>query len=314
MKKYKNSKIFLAGHKGLVGSAIYDKLRLSGYKSLIVKKRKELDLTNSDKVLKFLKKTKPDYIIIAAAKVGGIKANKNLSGQFIYENLCIQNNLIDGAYKIGVKKLIFLGSSCIYPRLSKQPIKEKYLLEGPLEKTNEAYAIAKIAGVKMCEYYNKQYSTNFLSLMPCNTFGKNDNYDLESSHFLPALIKKIYQAKIKNEKFVELWGNGKTLREVIYVEDIANAVIHFLFTNTSHNLINIGTEKEMSIEDYANKIMKILGIKIKIKYINKTLTGTPRKVLDCKLAKSYNWRAKFSVYDGLKETIKDFEKNYLKYN
>tara|TARA_X000000950_G_C13917964_1_gene661909 strand:+ start:2053 stop:2997 length:945 start_codon:yes stop_codon:yes gene_type:complete len=314
MKKYKNSKIFLAGHNGLVGSTIYRKLKLKGFKKILVKNRNELDLKNSVKVLNFLKKNNPDYIIIAAAKVGGIKANNDLSGQFIFENLCIQNNLIDGAYKIGVKKLIFLGSSCIYPRLSKQPIKEKYLLDGPLEKTNEAYSIAKIAGVKMCEYYNKQYSTNFLSLMPCNTFGKNDNYDLDSSHFLPALIKKLYQSKIKKKKSVELWGNGKTLREVIYVEDIANAVIHFLFTRTNHNLINIGTEKEMSIEDYAKLIMKILDFKIRIKYINKTLTGTPRKILDCSLAKSYNWSANISIQDGLKETIADFKKNYKKYS
>ena len=314
MKKYKNSKIFLAGHNGLVGSTIYRKLKLKGFKKILVKNRNELDLKNSVKVLNFLKKNNPDYIIIAAAKVGGIKANNDLSGQFIFENLCIQNNLIDGAYKIGVKKLIFLGSSCIYPRLSKQPIKEKYLLDGPLEKTNEAYSIAKIAGVKMCEYYNKQYSTNFLSLMPCNTFGKNDNYDLDSSHFLPALIKKLYQSKIKKKKSVELWGNGKTLREVIYVEDIANAVIHFLFTRTNHNLINIGTEKEMSIEDYAKLIMKILDFKIRIKYINKTLTGTPRKILDCSLSKSYNWSANISIQDGLKETIADFKKNYKKYS
>ena len=313
MKKYKNSKIFIAGHNGLVGSAIYNKLKLEGYKKIIVKNRKDLDLKNSKKVFNFLKKKKPEYIIIAAAKVGGIKANNDLSGQFIYENLAIQNNLIDGAYRIGVKKLIFLGSSCIYQRLSKQPIKEKYLLTGILEKTNEAYAIAKIAGVKMCEYYNKQYSTNFISLMPCNTFGKNDNYDLDKSHFLPALIKKIYLAKIKKKKHVELWGNGKTLREAIYVDDIADAVIHFLFTKTKHNLINIGTEKEMSIENYAKNIMKILQFKTKIKYINKTLTGTPRKVLDCGIAKSYKWKPKYSIYEGLRETLDDFQKNYKKY-
>lgn len=314
MKKYKNSKIFLAGHKGLVGSAIYNKLKSEGYKKIIVKNRKELDLKDSKKVLNFLKKKKPEFLIIAAAKVGGIKANNDLSGQFIFENLSIQNNLIDGAYRAGVKKLIFLGSSCIYPRSSKQPIKEKYLMTGLLEKTNEAYAIAKIAGVKMCEYYNKQYSTNFISLMPCNTFGKNDNYDLDNSHFLPALIKKIYLAKIKKKKYVELWGNGKTLREAIYVEDIADAVIHFLFTKTKHNLINIGTEKEMSIENYAKSIMKILRFKIRIKYVNKTLTGTPRKVLDCSIAKSYKWKPKYTIYEGLKKTLDDFEENYKKYN
>ena len=314
MKKYKNSKIFLAGHKGLVGSAIYNKLKSEGYKKIIVKNRKELDLKDSKKVLNFLKKKKPEFLIIAAAKVGGIKANNDLSGQFIFENLSIQNNLIDGAYRAGVKKLIFLGSSCIYPRSSKQPIKEKYLMTGLLEKTNEAYAIAKIAGVKMCEYYNKQYSTNFISLMPCNTFGKNDNYDLDKSHFLPALIKKIYLAKIKKKKHVELWGNGKTLREAIYVDDIADAVIHFLFTKTKHNLINIGTEKEMSIENYAKSIMKILRFKIRIKYVNKTLTGTPRKVLDCSIAKSYKWKPKYTIYEGLKKTLDDFEENYKKYN
>jgi|TARA_Y100000294_G_scaffold88151_1_gene82300 GDP-L-fucose synthase len=313
MKKYKNAKIFLAGHNGLVGSAIYQRLISKGFKKIITKNRKELDLRDSSKVKKFLAKNKPEYIIIAAARVGGIKANNDQSGEFIFENLTIQNNLIDGGYRIGVKKLIFLGSSCIYPKFSKQPIKEKYLLESELEKTNEAYAIAKIAGVKLCEYYNKQYSTNFLSLMPCNTFGKNDNYNLDSSHFLPALIKKIYLAKIKNKNFVELWGNGKTLRELIYVDDVADAVVHFLFKKTKHHLINIGTEKEMTIENYAKIIMKILNLNLKIKYINKKLTGTPRKVLDCSLAKSYKWKSKIKIEDGLKTTIKDFKKNFKTY-
>ena len=313
MKKYKNAKIFLAGHNGLVGSAIYRKLISKGFNKIIIKNRKELDLRDNARVIKFLKKNKPKYIIIAAARVGGIKANNDKSGEFIFENLSIQNNLIDGAYRIGVKKLIFLGSSCIYPKFSKQPIKEKYLLQSRLEETNEAYAIAKIAGVKLCEYYNKQYSTNFLSLMPCNTFGINDNYNLDSSHFLPALIKKIYLSKIKNKNFVELWGNGKTLRELIYVDDVADAVVHFLFKKTKHHLINIGTEKELTIENYAKIIMRILNLNLKIKYINKKLTGTPRKVLDCSIAKSYKWKSKIKIQDGLKITIKDFIKNFKSY-
>ena len=313
IKKFKNSSIFLAGHKGLVGSAIYRKLILLGFKKVLTASRKELDLVNKEKVYKFLKINKPKYIIVAAAKVGGIKANSEKSADFIFENLSIQNNLINGAFQNNAKKLIFLGSSCIYPKLSKQPIKEKYLLTGPLEKTNEAYAIAKIAGVKLCEHYNKQYKTDFISLMPCNTFGINDNYNLNTSHFLPALIKKIFYAKQNNSKEIKLWGNGKTLRELIYVDDVAYGAIYFLFKKTKHNLINIGTQKEMSIEQYANLIMKIMNVKLKIKYINKSLIGTPRKVLDCSLARSYNWKPQFSIKQGLQLTINDYEKNFKKY-
>ncbi len=225
-------KIFLAGHKGLVGSAILRKLKAAGYKNVINIDRKNLDLLNQAEVFKFLEINKPSAVIIAAAKVGGIQANKQNSAEFIYENLAIQNNLIHGSYMAGIKNLIFLGSSCIYPRNSKQPIKEEYLLSGSLEKTNEAYAVAKIAGVKICEYYNRQYKLNYKSLMPCNTFGPNDNYNLFSSHFFPALISKIMQAVKNNKKYICLLGNGKTQRELIYVDDVADAVIFFLFKKT----------------------------------------------------------------------------------
>lgn len=309
----KKSKIFVAGHKGLVGSAIIRKLEKLNFKNIIVATKKELDLRDQKKVNNFLSKHKPKSVIIAAAKVGGIKTNNELTAEFIYDNLQIQNNLINSAYQNKVKNLVYLGSSCIYPKFSKQPIKEQYLLTGKLEKTNEAYAIAKIAGVKMCEYYNKQYNTNYKSLMPCNTFGPNDNYDLLSSHFLPALIRKIYEAKSKKKKYVELWGDGKTMRELIYVDDIADAVIFFLFKKTNQNLINIGTQKEYSIEEYAKIIMDIFDVNLKIKYINKSLVGSPRKIMDCSLAKRLGWQSKTDIYEGIKVSIKDFEENVKKY-
>lgn len=312
-KKSKNSKIFLAGHKGLVGSSILKKLESQGYKKLLTIDKEKLDLRNQKKVELYFKKNKPEFVIIAAAKVGGIKANNEFGAQFIYDNLQIQNNLLHISYKYKVKSLIFLGSSCIYPKLCKQPIKEKYLLNSELEKTNEAYAVAKIAGVKMCEYYNEQYSTNFKSLMPCNTFGPNDNYNFSSSHFLPALIRKIYEAKKNNAKSIKLWGNGKTKREVIYVDDLADAVIFFLFKKTKYNLINIGTQKEFSILQYAKIIMKELGVDLKINYINKSLVGTPRKILDCSLANKLGWKSKISIENGIQLAIKDFIKNYGKY-
>ncbi len=314
MKKNKSKKIFLAGHNGLVGSAILKKLNLKkkNHKILTINK-KNLDLRNQKKVFDFFKKNKPQYVIIAAAKVGGIKANNDYGADFIYDNLQIQNNIIHAAYENRVKSLIFLGSSCIYPKFSKQPIKEKYLLNSELEKTNEAYAVAKIAGVKMCQYYNQQYQTNFKSLMPCNTYGPNDNYNTETSHFLPALIRKIYEAKINNKKILELWGNGKTKRELIFVDDLADATIFFLFKKTNQDLINIGTQKEFTILKYAKVIMKQLNINLKIKYINKSLVGTPRKILDCSVAKSNGWKYSTSIENGINLTIKDFIKNYHRY-
>tara|TARA_B100000787_G_scaffold158606_1_gene136146 strand:+ start:181 stop:1125 length:945 start_codon:yes stop_codon:yes gene_type:complete len=309
----KKLKIFVAGHNGLVGSAIVKYLKSNNYENIIVADKKKLDLINQKQVNIFLKNKKPDAVIIAAAKVGGIKTNNNKTAEFIYENLMIQSNLIHGAYKMKVKSLIFLGSSCIYPKFCKQPIKEKYLLSGNLEKTNEAYAVAKISGVKMCEYYNQQYGTNFKSLMPTNTFGPNDNYNLDTSHFLPALIRKIYEAKVNKKTFIELWGNGKSKRELVDVNDLASASIYFLFKDTKNFLINVGSGKDYSITYYAKKIMKILNVDLKIKYINKHLIGTPRKILDTTLAKNLGWKAKISLDTGLKITIKDFVKNYKKY-
>lgn len=306
-----NTKIFLAGHKGLVGSAILRKLKATGYKNVLNIDRKNLDLLNQAEVFKFLEINKPSAVIIAAAKVGGIQANKQNSAEFIYENLAIQNNLIHGSYMAGIKNLIFLGSSCIYPRNSKQPIKEEYLLSGSLEKTNEAYAVAKIAGVKICEYYNRQYKLNYKSLMPCNTFGPNDNYNLFSSHFFPALISKIMQAVKNNKKYICLLGNGKTQRELIYVDDVADAIVFFLFKKTKSFLINIGTGREMTIEQYAKLIMDLIKKKLNIKYTKKHLTGTPRKVLDCSLAKKYGWIAKCNLNDSILATIRDYKKYYL---
>ena len=303
-------KIFLAGHKGLVGSAIYRKLIEKKYKNIIIADKKKLDLLNQNSVFKFIKEKKPEVVIIAAARVGGVYHNNIHGADFIYENLQIQNNLIHGSFKNKVKKVIFLGSSCIYPKKSKQPIKEKYLLTGKLEETNEPYAIAKIAGVKMCEAYNRQYKTNYICLMPSNAYGPNDNYHSLNSHFFPALIKKAYKCKIKNKKIFELWGTGKPLRELIYVDDVADACVYFMKKNIKETLINIGTGKDMRIRDYAKFLIKKLNLKVKIKYNKKKPDGVYRKVLDVKLAKKYGWKSKFTLDKGFEITYRDFLKNY----
>ena len=310
-----NSKIYVAGHRGLVGSAIVKKLIQKGYKNIIVADRKKLDLTNQSKVLLFLKKKKPDFIFIAAAKVGGIYSNNNYKAEFIQENLSIQTNLIHSAYLCGIKNLIFLGSSCVYPRECKQPIKEEYLLSGPLEKTNDAYAVAKIAGIKMCQSYNEQYKTNYKCLMPTNTYGPNDNYDPLNSHFLPSLIRKVHLIKEKKSKYLFLWGNGKPKRELIYVDDLADACLYFMKKKTVHHLINIGTGKDFSIEYYAKQILKILipGKKVLIKYEKSKPNGTPRKVLDVSLAKKYGWNAKSNFKNSIIQTYNLFlKKNFIK--
>ena len=300
----KNSKIYVAGHKGLVGNAILRKLKRSGYKKLIYVSRSELDLTSQKKVLEFLRKNKPAFIFIAAAKVGGIYSNNKYKAEFIYENLSIQTNLIHSAYLSGIKNLIFLGSSCVYPRDCKQPIKEKYLLNGPLEKTNDAYAIAKIAGIKMCQSYNDQYKTNYKCLMPTNTFGPGDNYHDLNSHFFPALIKKIHYVKKNSKKKLVLWGNGLAKREVIYVDDLADACIYFMNKKVQESVINIGTGKDYSIRDYLKLIIKLIipNKKIKIQYDKTKPNGTPRKVLDVSLAKKYGWRAKTTLKDSILKT------------
>ena len=295
----------------MVGSAILRCLKNKGYKNIITVSKKKLNFLDQKKTEKFLLKSKPDFVIIAAARVGGILANQNYKANFIYENLMIQTNIIHSSYKAGVKKLIFLGSSCIYPKFAKQPIKESYILSGSLEPTNDAYSIAKIAGVKMCEAYNKQYGLNYICLMPTNMYGPNDNYDNSNSHFFPALIKKIYMAKKNNKKEIILWGNGKAKRELMYVDDIAEACEFFLKKRTNSSLINIGSGKEKTIKNYATFIMKKLGFKIKIRYDKKKPNGTPRKKVNCSLAKSYGWISKFDLEKGFEITFKDFLSQHL---
>ena len=304
----KNSKIFVAGHNGLVGSAIVRKLKDEGYKKIITANRKKLDLTNQSQVLKFLRKKKPHFIFIAAAKVGGIYSNNKYRAEFIYSNLSIQINIIHSAYMSKIKDLIFLGSSCVYPRFCKQPIKESYLLNGELEKTNEPYAIAKIAGIKMCESYNHQYKTNYKCLMPTNTFGPNDNYDPLNSHFFPSLLRKVHQLKNKKNKNLVLWGDGSAKRELIFVDDLAEACVHFMKKKTKESLINIGTGKDFTIKQYANIIQKTIYPQKKIKIIfDKTKpNGTLRKVLSVDLAKKYGWKAKTNIQKAIKITYKDY--------
>ena len=304
----KNTKIFLAGHRGLVGSAILRKLIKKNYKNIILADKKKLNLLDQKKVFNFLRKKKPKIVIIAAAKVGGIYHNSTKGAEFIYENLQIQNNLIHGSFKNNIKKLVFLGSSCIYPKNSKQPIKEEYLLSGKLEESNLPYATAKIAGIKMCEAYNKQYKTNYICLMPTNTFGPNDNYNLLNSHFFPALIKKAHECKINNKKTIEVWGSGKPFREIIFVDDLADACIFFMNKNIKEPLINIGSGKDMRIRDYVRFLIKKLDLKVKIKFIKSKPDGVFRKVLDVSKAKKYGWKAKTSLNDGFNITYKDFLK------
>ena len=302
----KKSKIFLAGHNGMVGSSILRLLIRKKYKKIYTTNKSKLDLLSQIKTLKYLKSIKPDFVIIAAAKVGGIMANKKYKGDFIYQNIMIQTNLIHASFLAGVKKVIFLGSSCVYPKHAKQPIKENSLLSGYLEQTNDAYAIAKIAGIKMCEAYNNQYNLNYLCLMPANLYGPKDNYDLHNSHFYPALISKIHQAKIKKKKFINIWGNGKALRELLYVDDLANACEFFLKKKTKHSLINIGSNNEKTILNYAKFIMKKLNVNLKIKFEYKKPNGTPRKKLNTNLAKEYGWKSKVNLEKGFDYTYKDF--------
>ena len=312
MNLNKNSRIYIAGHNGMVGSAVYNLLKKKKYNNIITASRKTLDLLNQKKTENFLKKTRPNFVIIAAAKVGGILINQQNKANFIYQNLTIQNNLIHSSYKAGVKKLIFLGSSCIYPKFAKQPLKENYLLSGMLEETNDAYAIAKISGIKMCEAYNEQYGLNYISLMPTNLYGPNDNYNSNTSHFFPALLSKIYNAKKNKLKEIVIWGNGKPKRELMHVEDLANACEFFLKKKTKHNLINIGSGIEKTISEYAKFIMQKIGVKLKIKYDLEKPNGTPRKLLDTNLAKTYGWKSKINLDKGFDLTLKNFLKKKYK--
>ena len=302
------SNIYVAGHKGLVGSAILRKLKKNGFKKILTASKSKLDLTNQTKVYNFIKKKKPKFIFIAAAKVGGIYSNNKYPAEFIYNNLTIQNNIIHAAYLCGIKNLIFLGSSCVYPRLCKQPIKENYLLNGELEKTNEAYAIAKIAGIKMCESYNRQYKTNYKCLMPTNTFGPNDNYNKLNSHFFPSLIRKAHEIKDKNKKELVIWGDGSPKREVIYVDDIADACVHFMNKKFKETILNIGTGNDFSINEYAKIILSsiIPNKKIKIRYDKSKPNGTPRKVMDVSLARRYGWKSKIDLKEAIRLTYIDY--------
>lgn len=312
-KKIKSSRIFLAGHTGMVGSSILRVLKKKKYKNIYTISSSKLDLVDQKNTFKYIKKIKPDIVIIAAAKVGGIIANVSQKANFIYENMMIQNNLIHASYKVGVKKLIFLGSSCIYPKYSKQPIKEKYLLTSSLEETNDAYAIAKISGIKMCETYNYQYGLNYLCLMPPNLYGPSDNYDSQNSHFYPALIKKIFNSISKNKKEIVLWGNGKARRELMFVDDLAEACEFFLRKKCKHYLINVGTGKDKTIKEYCEFLFKQFNCKLKIKFDKSKPNGTPKKLLDISIARSYGWQSKFNLKQGFKITLKDFleKKKYL---
>ena len=303
------SKIYVAGHNGLVGSAIVRKLKKKRYKNILHVNKNKLDLTNQSRVYNYLKKNKPDFIFICAAKVGGIMSNNKYKADFITQNLLIQTNLINGAFLAGVKNLIFLGSSCVYPKNCKQPIKESYLLSGKLEKTNDAYAIAKIAGIKMCQSFNEQYNLNYKCLMPTNTFGPNDNYSQLDSHFFPALIKKVHNLKKTKSNQINLWGNGKPKREIMHVDDLADACIYFMNKKTNHSIINIGTGKDFSINYYAKLISKLLlHKKIKISYDKTKPNGVLRKVMDVSLAKKYGWKYKIKLEAAILSTYNSFKK------
>ncbi len=305
----KNAKIYIAGHKGLVGSAITRKLQELGYTNLIFRTFEELDLMDQKATADFFEKEKPEYVFLAAAKVGGIKVNDDFPADFIFQNLQVQNNVIHNAYLNGVKKLLFLGSSCIYPRDCAQPIKEEYFMTGPLEKTNDAYAMAKIAGIKMCQAYNKQYGTKFIAVMPTNLYGPNDNFDLESSHVLPALLRKFHDAKIKDEKEVVMWGTGSPMREFLYVDDLADACVHLMNVYDGDEIVNIGTSEDIKIIDLANLIKKTVGFEGQIVKDETKPDGTPRKLLDVSRLHSLGWHHKTDLEEGLKKTYEWFLKN-----
>jgi len=303
----RNSKIYIAGHRGLVGSALTRKLEQEGYDNLILKTRKELDLLDESAVKNFFKSEKPDYVFLAAAKVGGILANDTYPADFIRENLAIQNNVIHSAYLANVKKLLFLGSSCIYPKNCPQPIKEEYLLSGELEPTNKAYAIAKIAGITECQSYNKQYGTNFISVMPANLYGPNDNFDPETSHVLPALIRKFHEAKIGNKKEVELWGGGVAKREFLYVDDLADACVFLMKNYDESEIINIGAGKDISIKELAEIIKETVGFEGKIKWDKSKPDGTPKKLLDASKLNALGWKHKTSLRQGIEKIYKYYK-------
>lgn len=300
-----NSKIYIAGHRGMVGSAIYRRLNKEGFENFVFRTSGELDLRNQQAVADFFAKEKPDYVFLAAAKVGGIMANNTYRAEFLYDNIMIQSNVIENAFKQGVKKLLFLGSSCIYPKLAPQPLKEKYLLTGLLEPTNEPYAIAKIAGIKMCDAYRSQFGCNFISVMPTNLYGPNDNYDLNNSHVLPALLRKFHEAKIENKSEVVVWGSGTPRREFLHADDMADACVFLMKKYNEAGLINIGVGEDLSIKELAEMMKEITGYKGKIVFDTSKPDGTPRKLLDVSKLSSLGWKASISLKDGVRQVYKE---------
>lgn len=305
----KSSKIFVAGHKGMVGSAIVRELIKQGYENIITKDHKELDLCVQKDVEDFFKKEKPEYVFLAAAKVGGIVANEQALADFMYENMMIEMNVIHSAWKNECKKLEFLGSSCIYPRMAKQPIKEEYLMTGELEKTNEAYALAKISGLKYCEFLNKQYGTDYISVMPTNLYGPNDNYHPTHSHVLPALIRRFHEAKLENKKEVVCWGDGTPLREFLYVDDLANLCVYLMNNYSGNETVNAGTGKEISIKELTEIVAKVVGYSGEIVWDTTKPNGTPRKLLDIGKTEKMNWTYRIGLEEGIKLTYEDFLNN-----
>lgn len=305
----KNSKIYIAGHRGLVGSAIVRNLKERGFTNLLVRTHKELDLKRQEDVEKFFEQEKPEYVFLAAAKVGGIHANSTYPAEFIYDNLMIESNIIHSSYKNKVKKLLFLGSSCIYPKFAEQPIKEEYLLTGELEETNEAYAIAKITGIELCKFYRRQYGCDFISAMPTNLYGINDNFDLETSHVLPALIRKIHEAKIANKEEVVIWGTGKPLREFMYVDDLADALVHLMLNYSEEIHVNMGTGKDISIGELAEVVKEVIGYKGEIVNDLSKPDGTPRKLLDVSKLEATGWKYKIELKEGIEKTYKWYLEN-----
>ncbi|MBU6388596.1 GDP-L-fucose synthase [Patescibacteria group bacterium] len=306
----KTSKIYVAGHRGLVGSALVRLLKKKGYSNLVLKTHAELDLMDQKKVAAFFNKEKPEYVFLAAAKVGGILANKTYPADFIRENLIVETNVIDSAYRSGVKKLLFLGSSCLYPKLASQPIKEEYLLTSELEPTNRAYAIAKIAGITMCQSYNKQYGANFISVMPTNLYGPNDNFDPVNSHVLPALIQRFHEAKENGSKEVVIWGSGSPKREFLHVDDLADASVLLMQKYNDSGIINIGTGTDLSIKSLAEKIRKVVGYKGKIVWDRTKPDGTPRKLLNVDKLHKLGWKHKIGLDAGIKSTYAWYKENY----
>lgn len=300
----------MAGHRGMVGSAIVRRLQAGDYANILTRTHADLDLTNQSAVAEFFLKQKPDYVFMAAAKVGGIHANNSCRADFIYQNLMMEANIVHAAWQAGVRRLLFLGSSCIYPRDCPQPIKEEYLLTGPLEQTNEPYAIAKIAGLKLCENYNRQYGTQYVSVMPTNLYGPNDNYDLNNSHVLPALIRKAHDAKLRGDKELVVWGSGMPMREFLYVEDMADACVFLMENSVADGLFNVGTGKDVTIRELAETVMSVVGFKGGIVFNTSKPDGTPRKLLNVDRMRALGWQAKTELHEGIVKAYNDFMTHY----